>query len=638
MARPGSQAAPGDAAVPRAAATEPRGAAARPRAAATKPRAAATRRRAPATGQPGAASPPPALIRAIADYLLHLQVERGLAAATVRAYRSDLADFASSVAPGMAWDRDAAVPLEYLARRTDRGRPDQPHLRPSSLRRRAAAIRGFYRFAFGEGLIPVDVAQQLDLPRQSRLLPETLTQAETERLLEAVEPGEPPDPTLIRDRALLELLYAAGLRVSEALGLDREDLSLDGAFVRVIGKGDRERLVPVGEIALEWLDRYLTNVRPAWLAVAHVVAAAWRSGVPDGARRSPGPPAGVGDGPSRGRGGGPRRSGQSPHPAPFLRHASPRGRGRPAHRPGVARACEYQHDPAVHPPHGGADPRGLRESPPAGLREVSEPMDYVDGLLSDGEQIVVRERQHWIAIVLHSRWAVLLLVVALVILYLRIDPNGQVGNLLTDGGFGLIVAGLLWIGWGWLKWHNQSYLVTNRRVLKIEGLFNKHTADSSLEKINDAELDQNVFGRMLNFGDLDILTAAETEVDRFRMLRDPVHFKIEMMNQKHELEFEAMRPPVSPPLRSQPPTAMTPTMAGAGAMAATPAMAGDPAVDAPPAGAAPAAPVAPPAPAKRDMSPDEVTRTLAGLADLRDRGAISAEEYEAKKADLLGRI
>jgi integrase/recombinase XerD len=210
------------------------------------------------------------LSRATADYLLHLQVERGLAVATVRAYRSDLADFASNVSPETAWDRDPGVALEYLARRTDRGRSDQPHLRPSSLRRRAAAIRGFYRFAFGEGLIDVDVAAQLDLPRQSRLLPETLTQAETERLLEAVAPGQPPDPIIVRDRALLELLYAAGLRISEALGLDREDLSLDGAFVRVIGKGDRERLVPVGEIALEWLQRYLSEVRPTLLAVAHV--------------------------------------------------------------------------------------------------------------------------------------------------------------------------------------------------------------------------------------------------------------------------------------------------------------------------------------------------------------------------------
>ena len=121
----------------------------------------------------------------------------------------------------------------------------EPRPRPTSLRRRAAALKGFYRFAYGEGLIEVDVAAHLDLPRQSRRLPDTLDVDEVERLLEAAAAAG------LRDRALLELLYAAGLRVSEALGLDREDLSLDGAFVRVIGKGDKERLVPVGEVALD---------------------------------------------------------------------------------------------------------------------------------------------------------------------------------------------------------------------------------------------------------------------------------------------------------------------------------------------------------------------------------------------------
>ena len=143
-------------------------------------------------------------------------------------------------------------------------------LRPTSLRRRTASIRGFYRFAYGDELIERDLAARIDLPRQSRRLPETLDIAETERLLEAASGGAPDAAVRIRDRALLELLYAAGLRISEALGLDREDLALDGGFVRVIGKGDKERLVPVGEVALDWLARYLDVVRPAWLARQHV--------------------------------------------------------------------------------------------------------------------------------------------------------------------------------------------------------------------------------------------------------------------------------------------------------------------------------------------------------------------------------
>jgi len=203
-----------------------------------------------------------ALDRAIDDFLTYLRVERGLADATIRAYRGDLDDFASARGSAGEWDRGPDASLRYLAARTRRGRPHDPGLAPTSLRRRAASIRGFYRFAFGEGLIVVDVASHIDLPRQPRLLPETLTVEEVERLLDAA-----PD---LRGRTLLELLYAAGLRVSEALGLDREDLSIDGGFVRVIGKGDRERLVPVGDIALDWLGRWLAEGRPSLLEAGKV--------------------------------------------------------------------------------------------------------------------------------------------------------------------------------------------------------------------------------------------------------------------------------------------------------------------------------------------------------------------------------
>jgi len=203
------------------------------------------------------------LDRAISAYFLHLRVERGLSPATLRAYGGDLAGFAA--APGVAdgWSSSAEPATRYLAR-------SAAPIRPSSLRRRTASIRGFYRFAYGDELIGIDLAARIDLPRQVRRLPETLDVDETVRLLEAASGVVPDEPVRIRDRALLELLYAAGLRISEALGLDREDLSLDGGFVRVIGKGDKERLVPVGEVALEWLTRYLDDVRPEWLALHHV--------------------------------------------------------------------------------------------------------------------------------------------------------------------------------------------------------------------------------------------------------------------------------------------------------------------------------------------------------------------------------
>ena len=204
----------------------------------------------------------PPLDRAIEDYLTYLRVERGLSPATIRAYRGDLADFASRRDVATAWADGPEAARRHLAERAKRGRPRDPGLAPTSLRRRAASIRGFYRFAYGDGLIARDVAAHIDLPRQPRLLPETLDVAEVESLLEAA-----PD---LRGRALLELLYAAGLRVSEAIGLDCEDLSTEGGYVRVIGKGDKERLVPVGDVALDWLGRWLEEDRPALLTRHHV--------------------------------------------------------------------------------------------------------------------------------------------------------------------------------------------------------------------------------------------------------------------------------------------------------------------------------------------------------------------------------
>ena len=207
----------------------------------------------------------PTSTRAIDDYLTYLTVERGLSPATIRAYRGDLARLR-----GEPRRRRRLVPLAgrgvgYLAARTRRGRPRDPGLAPTSLRRRAASLKGFYRFAYGEGLIGIGRRRP---PRpaapDAACCPRRSTVEETERLLEAAggdDPDEPGHDRQLRDRALLELLYAAGLRISEALRLDAEDLSTDGGFVRVIGKGDKERLVPVGDVALDWLARWMR--RPA---------------------------------------------------------------------------------------------------------------------------------------------------------------------------------------------------------------------------------------------------------------------------------------------------------------------------------------------------------------------------------------
>ncbi len=223
------------------------------------------------------------LVIATEAFLVHLRVERGLSPATLKSYGSDLAAFGRS--PSAAeWGSSPEAAIDYLAGlagATDRsGRV----LRTTSLRRRTAALRSFYRFALAEELVATDVASHLDLPREPRILPDPLTVDEVDRLLAAVDPGRAAAGGeaasrqgagstgaaavlgALRDRALLELLYAAGLRVSEALGLDGDDLDLDGGSVRVVGKGDRERVVPVGDVAVGWLRQYLGTGRPALAA------------------------------------------------------------------------------------------------------------------------------------------------------------------------------------------------------------------------------------------------------------------------------------------------------------------------------------------------------------------------------------
>jgi integrase/recombinase XerD len=196
---------------------------------------------------------------AVDAYLHFLRVERGLSPATIAAYGTDLVGFAAD-APGFAaWRTSSDVATRYLGSLAAPPRL----LSPATHRRKAAAVRAFYRFAFTEEHIGSDIAGSLDLPRAGIHLPDVIGVAEVGALLEA----PPADDQLgIRDRALMELLYAAGLRVSEALGLDLPDVSLPGAFVRVIGKGDRERLVPIGDPALRAMRRYLDEVRPALAA------------------------------------------------------------------------------------------------------------------------------------------------------------------------------------------------------------------------------------------------------------------------------------------------------------------------------------------------------------------------------------
>jgi hypothetical protein len=253
-------------------------------------------------------------------------------------------------------------------------------------------------------------------------------------------------------------------------------------------------------------------------------------------------------------------------------------------------------------------------------------MGYADTLLADGEHIVLRTRQHPLAWASSARYGLLLwlLTVVLIVAIPVLNLSGLVRDLFTYGALLALVVGTVIAIWQYLLWWTEEYIVSNRRLLKVTGVVNKRSEDSSLEKINDAVLTVSMWGRIFNYGNLDIMTASEQQVDSYRMLNDAKGFKITMLNEKHNLELElsgGARVPTAPLRAAEPPAAPV-----AADQPMVPAAA--PATVAPP-------PAAPAAPGDASL---EVTQTLARLADLRDRGAISAEEYEAKKTELLGRL
>jgi len=171
---------------------------------------------------------------------------------TVDAYRRDLADLAAHL-DGSPATASAEQIEAWLADLRGRGQA------PSSVARRAAAARSFYRHLVALGQRADNPAAEIDLPRRRRRLPRSLSLGEVERLIDA---ANGTTPRSFRDRALVELLYGAGLRVSEAVGLERAGIDLEGRTVRCVGKGDKERVVPLGSQAVEALRRYLARGRP----------------------------------------------------------------------------------------------------------------------------------------------------------------------------------------------------------------------------------------------------------------------------------------------------------------------------------------------------------------------------------------
>ena len=196
-------------------------------------------------------------------FLDHLTVERGLAGNTVDAYRRDLTRYVAFLGRrGVEDPADAGEPeISAFVRELSSSEylPGRPY-RSSSVARALAAVRSFHKFLVREGDIDADPAEGVTRPKVPRTLPRPLTVDEVAALISA--PRDDGTPAALRDRAMLEALYGAGLRISELVGLDVDDVDLEEGSVRVLGKGSRERVVPVGRYAIAALEGYLVRGRP----------------------------------------------------------------------------------------------------------------------------------------------------------------------------------------------------------------------------------------------------------------------------------------------------------------------------------------------------------------------------------------
>jgi uncharacterized membrane protein YdbT with pleckstrin-like domain len=213
-------------------------------------------------------------------------------------------------------------------------------------------------------------------------------------------------------------------------------------------------------------------------------------------------------------------------------------------------------------------------------------MGYLESILGQNERIVFITRKHWLVI-----WRPVLLMLFLsgliVVAALTLTPFTAGASLL---GLVLLVFPLGRLILKVVEWANEQYIVTNRRIVQLEGVFNKHVVDSSLEKVNDVVMDQTFWGRLWGYGDIEILTASDIGVNKLDMLAQPVRFKTTMLNQKEALgDADVVKRP-------------EPRDAGA-----------------------------PPA---RDEIPD----LIAELAALRDKGILTPEEFDRKKAELMSRM
>lgn len=212
-------------------------------------------------------------------------------------------------------------------------------------------------------------------------------------------------------------------------------------------------------------------------------------------------------------------------------------------------------------------------------------MGYVESLLGRNENIVFITRQHWFVLLVTALIDGLLAIAALVIAIVLHSIAGTLAALV------LAMFPLIHFIVRYLNWHNEQFIVTNRRVMEIRGVINKRVSDSSLEKVNDVVLEQSILGRFLNYGTVEIITGSDIGVNFFKHMAQPVRFKTEMLNQKEDLsELDGYASRARRVLTEEPPTS------------------------------------------------GDIPELIAELDELRKRGIISEQEFETKKTELLSRI
>jgi uncharacterized membrane protein YdbT with pleckstrin-like domain len=221
-------------------------------------------------------------------------------------------------------------------------------------------------------------------------------------------------------------------------------------------------------------------------------------------------------------------------------------------------------------------------------------------------------RRHWLTFIAAGKWFGYALLAAIIagVVDAQVPNGGIAGPVSTVLGWAttaFLVVGLLGIGWYVVVWRVERYIVTTRRVIETGGVFNKWSRDTSLDMITDMIVDHPLFGRIFGYGDIELLTAAEQGTNRIQFLPDADGFKKELLDAKHEHELEIAGSRAAPPVVAEPAPAHTPA----------------------------------PAPAPTEpahVSAEEVDASLTRLADMRDRGLITQDEFDAKKKELLDRI